>query len=145
MPQADQLTKAQGDFTVETASVQMGQAELDDYVKGSVLSIADHPTAILSFKAIVGDNLELQLGRITTAEVKATLTMLNKTSPVTAVTQFEPFIDQDGALRLNVSTQFTAYDLSGNYSLEGPDGPVEANNQLLFIANFVMEPAGKEK
>ena len=88
----------------------------------------------------MGDNLELQLGRITTAEVKATLTMMEKTSPVNAVTQFEPFIDQDGALRLSVSTQFTAYDLSGNYDIEGPDGPAEANNQLLFIANFIMKP-----
>lgn len=141
----DDLKKAKGSFEVETASLKMGQAELDEYVLGSVLNISEHPTAQLDFQTIVGDQLDLQLGRITTAEVKATLTMVNKSSPVTAVTQFEPFLTQDGELRLNVSTQFTAYNLTGNYNIEGPDGPAKANNQLLFIANFIMRPASGGK
>ncbi len=29
----------------------------------------------------------------------------------------------------------------GYYEIEGPDGPAEANNRLLFQANFLMRPA----
>lgn len=140
LPQASQLQGMQGTFIVDVNSLQMGQKDLDGYVKGSLLMVSDHPKATLTFKRIVGDDLQLQLGRLTTAQIEAELTLLGKSSTIIATTQLEPILNPEGELRLQVNTQFTAYDLTGNYNIHGPDGPAEANNQLLFQANFWARP-----
>ena len=122
----------------------MGQAELDSYVKGSLLLVEEHPKATLTFQRILGDDLNLQLGRLTIAQVEAELSILGRTSTILANTEFEPLINDKGELQLQISTRFTANDLLGNYKIEGPDGPAEANNQLLFQANFLVRPSTKD-
>lgn len=143
LPNKQTLVDATGSFVVEVNSLQMGQAELDSYVKGTLLLVNQHPKATLTFKKVLGDDLNLQLGRLTLAQVEAELELLGKSSTVLANTSFEPIINAEGRVLLQVNTQFTAKDLLGNYNIEGPDGPAEANNQLLFQANFLMQPAGE--
>lgn len=143
LPNNQSLAAAKGSFIVDVHSLQMGEADLDNYVKSTVLMVNQHPKATLTFKKIVGDDLNLQLGRLTVAQVEAQLELLGKSSTVLANTSFEPIISADGVLLLQVQTQFTAQDLLGNYDIEGPDGPAEANNQLLFQANFLMQSAGE--
>lgn len=134
---------AQGRFVVDVNSLQMGQAELDSYVKGSLLLVNSHPEATLIFKKVIGNDLNLQLGRLTIVQIEAELQLLGKTSQVIAQTELEPFINEEGDLLMNISTQFTLEDLLGNFEIEGPDGPKEANNKLIMQANFLVRPSSQ--
>ena len=136
------LESAKGHFVVDVASIEMGESELTQAVTESMLYVDKYPTATLTFKKLSGDNLDLALGSITTAIVEADLTMLDKTAPIAATAQFEPFLDENGALRVHIYAQFSINDLKGNYTVAGPDGPAEANNKMLFRVNLLMK--GKE-
>ncbi|MBL4650351.1 MAG: YceI family protein [Aureispira sp.] len=136
------LEAAIGEFIVEVASIEMGESELTQAVTESMLYVDKYPTATLAFKKIIGDDLKLTLGSITAAIVEADLTMLDKTAPIVATAQFEPFLDENGALRLHIYAQFSINDLKGNYTVAGPDGPAEANNKMLFRVSLLMK--GKE-
>lgn len=136
------LDAAMGEFVVEVASIDMGEDELTEAVIESMLYVDKHPTASLKFKKIVGDDLKLSLGKITSAIVEADLKMLDQTAPITATAQFEPFLDENGALRLHIYAQFSVNDLKGSYTVAGPDGPEEANNKMLFRVSLLMK--GKE-
>lgn len=137
--QAQSLESAKGEFVVDVASIEMGESELTQAVLESMLYAKKYPNATLVFKKIIGENLKLTLGTITTARVEGDLTMLEKTAPIVASAQFEPFLDENGALRLHIYTQFTINDLKGNYTVAGPDGPAEANNKMLFSASLLMK------
>ncbi len=93
---ATTLAAAQGQFVVNVSSLQMGEAEFDSYVKGTVLMVGQNPKATLTFQEVLGDDLNLQLGRLTTVQVKGKLTLLGKSSEVVASTQFEPLINKEG-------------------------------------------------
>jgi polyisoprenoid-binding protein YceI len=142
LAKAQDLEAAIGEFVVEVASIEMGESELTQAVTESMLYVDKYPTATLAFKKIIGDNLKLTLGSITAAIVEADLTMLDKTAPIVATVQFEPFLDENGALRLHIYAQFSINDLKGSYTVSGPDGPAEANNKMLFRVNLLMK--GKE-
>jgi hypothetical protein len=131
-----------GEFVVDVASIDMGEDELTQAVTESMLYVDKYPTATLTFKKIIGDDLKLSLGSITTAIVEADLKMLDKTAPIVATTDFEPFLDENGALRLHIYAQFSVNDLKGSYTVAGPDGPAEAKNKMLFRVSLLMK--GKE-
>lgn len=136
------LETAIGKFVVKVASIDMGEDELTEAVTESMLYVDKHPTATLVFKKVIGDHLNLSLGRVTTATIEANLTILGKTAPVLATAQFEPILDENGALRLQIYAQFSIDNLKGSYTVAGPDGPAEANNKMLFRVNLLMK--GKE-
>lgn len=136
------LEAAMGEFVVDVASIDMGEDELTQAVTESMLYVDKHPEASLRFKKIAGDNLKLNLGSITTAIVEADLTMLDKTAPIVATAQFEPFLDENGALRLHIYAQFSVNKLKENYTVTGPDGPAEANNKMLFRVSLLMKGKG---
>jgi hypothetical protein len=133
------LEAATGKFVVDVASIEMGESELTQAVTESMLYVNKYPTATLVFKKITGDNLKLALGSITTAIVEADLTLLDKTAPISATAQFEPFLDENGAFRVHIYAQFSVNDLKGNYTVAGPDGPAEANNKMLFRLSLLMK------
>lgn len=133
------LEAATGEFIVDVASIEMGESELTQAVTESMLYVDKYPTAALVFKKISGDNLKLTLGSISTAIVEADLKMLDKTAPITATAEFEPFLDENGALRLHIYAQFSINDLKGNYTVAGPDGPADANNKMLFRVSLLMK------
>lgn len=136
------LETATGKFVVDVASIDMGEGDLTQAVTESMLYVDKYPNATLVFKKISGDDLKLSLGSITTAIVEADLTMLDKTASITTTAQFEPFLDENGALRLHIYAQFSVNDLEGSYTVAGPDGPADAKNKLLFRINVLMK--GKE-
>ncbi|WMX12515.1 YceI family protein [Aureispira sp. CCB-E] len=139
LEQSQNLKAATGQFTVNVASIEMGESDLTQAVTESMLYVDKYPTAQLVFKSIDGEQLQLALGNITTAKIEVALTLLEKTAPVTATAQFEPFLDENGDLRLHVYTQFAINDLKGSYTVSGPDGPADANNKMLFRASFIMK------
>jgi hypothetical protein len=136
------LEAAIGEFVVDVASIDMGENELTQAVTESILSVDKYPNATLVFKKIIGDNLKLTLGSITTAIIEADLNILDKTASISATAQFEPFLDENGALRLHIYAQFSVNDLKGSYSVAGPDGPADAKNKMLFRVSLLMK--GKE-
>jgi hypothetical protein len=117
----------------------MGVASLNNAVKETMLLVKKYPAATLVFRKIFSDDLKLAIGKITHADIEADLTIVHKTGTVMATTQFEPFLNEQGALMLLVSTQFLAEDLTGSYQISGPDGPSDSNNKMYFNANFKMK------
>ena len=137
------IENATGTFVVDVSSLEMGESSLNSSVKKSMLYVDKHPSAILKFTEITSKDFSLDLGKITRADIKATLTMVGQTSNVVATSQFEPYLDDTGELLLHVTTQFVVKDLVGSHGVDGPDGPEEANNTLYFNANFLMKAATK--
>jgi len=135
------IKKAKGTFIVDVSSLEMGESSLNSSVKKGMLYVDKHPTATLEFVEINSKDFGLAIGKITRADIKARLSMVGKTSNVVATSQFEPYLDDDGALVLHVTTQFVVQDLVGSHGVDGPDGPEEANNTLYFNANFLMKAA----
>lgn len=144
LDQQQNLAAATGEFEVAVSSIEMGESMLTQAVKESMLYVDKYPKATLVFKRIIGDQLDLKLGQITQAQVEATLTMLEKSSTITATAQFEPILDDAGELVLFVNTKFSVQQLSDIYGVDGPDGPKEAKNTLIFNANFLMKAAAKK-
>lgn len=135
------IKNAAGTFVVDVSSLEMGESSLNSSVKKSMLYVDKHPTATLKFTEISSKDFELALGKITRADIKATLTMVGQTSNVVATSQFEPYLDDNGELVLHITTQFVVKDLVGSHGVDGPDGPEDANNTLYFNANFLMKAA----
>jgi len=135
------LENASGKFIVEVKSLEMGDGSLNHSVKESMLFVDEFPNAQLEFSKIVSEDFKLKLGKITQVNIEAQLTMLAKSDFVAATAQFEPFLNDKGELLLQVTTQFILPDLTGSYKIDGPDGPKEASNTMLFNANFLMKPA----
>lgn len=136
---AASMENATGSFEVDVRSLEMGEASLNNAVKESILLIDEYPTAQLIFNKIQSKDFKLALGRITQTQIEAQLTLLNQTSLVAATAQFEPFLNDQGDLVLFVSTQFSINDLKGAYKIDGPDGPSDAKNKMLFNASFIMK------
>lgn len=135
------LENAMAEFVVDVNFLEMGVSSLNDAVKKSMLFVDRFPTAKLEFKSISSKDFQLQLGKMTPAEIKADLTIVDKTGTISANAYFEPFLNDAGELFLQVTTQFVAEDLTGTFHIEGPDGPAEANNKMYFNATFLMKPA----
>ena len=133
------LESSTGKFVVDVNSLEMGVSSLNSAVKQSMLFIDKYPNAQLVFKKIQSKDFTLELGKITRVQIEADLTIVDKTGSVLATSQFEPFLNDKGELLLHVTTQFVAEDLTGIYQIDGPDGPDEANNKMLFNANFLMK------
>jgi hypothetical protein len=134
----NQLQNMQGSFEVQVTSVDMGEESLSSAVKSSMLYTDKYPTASLIFESVDNLDQKLQLGKISNCQVKAKLTIMNKTHRLTAMSSFEPLLDDAGLPFLVVSTAFEINDLTGMYDIIGPDGPETSNNRLLFRANFRM-------
>lgn len=140
LPVNNSFEAAEATFEVRVQSLTMGLVSLEKAVKEKMLHLADFPAATLRFNKILGDELDLGLGKIAKAKVKATLTIMDKNVAVEANTQVEPFVSDTGEPRLYIQTSFEIADLEGSLGIDGPEGPTESKNRMIFSANFVMKP-----
>jgi len=132
------LEEAKGKFVVETSSVDMGLEGLTHSVKESMLETTKYPKATLLFEKVsVGE--ELVVGQITQATVTADFEMHGHHSKVVANAQFEPFLNQAGKVRLLVQARFAINQLAA-FGIDGPEGPEDKRNTVVFNAQLVMQP-----
>jgi len=128
-----------GLFEVETESVTMGDAGLDEKVHYKYIKTKAFPRSSFRFDAVTLAE-DLRIGEAIQAEVMGTFVMMGKEAPVKVMASFEPILIENGALRLAVSTSFRL-NLKGDFGIDGPDGPKEASNFMDFYMNFLMAPS----
>lgn len=129
----------QGNFVVDVNSLDMGDPSLNHSVLDNMLLADQFPAANLRFIKVNSESPELEIGKITQATIKAELTLMDKIGVVEANAQFEPIIEDGNLVSLWINTRFTTEDLKGIYSIDGPDGPKDSNNRIIFKANFILK------
>lgn len=132
------LTKSTASFSVGMETLTMGDPGLDEHV-ADMLAIADHPRASFTFKTVEAlDQPKVNFGALSQINVQGTLEMMGIKVPLSVIAQIEPIITEDGQARLQVYASFNLR-LKDNFDLEGPDGPDEAKDTLVFVLNFLLK------
>ena len=133
------LDSANGNIEVDTrTAITMGDPLLDEAIQGSMLlSTKNFPTAKFVVESITGEGLPLAYGRLSPAAVSGMFTLKGKKIPLSAKTEFEPVIGEDGKPRLLIRGAFKI-DLR-IFNIEGADGPAPAKHILLFDLNFILK------
>ena len=125
------LAAATGHFEVETASVSMGEPDLDKTIHGPLmLDAKKHPVSRFEITAVSGET-GLGFGRVSNVMLRGTFTMRGRSVPLDVRATFEPVIGEDGGPRL-VFTADWQLRLRDAFGIFGPDGPSPANDTLLF-------------
>ena len=133
------LNSAEGFIEIDTrTAITMGDPVLDEAIGGSLLLYTKNfPTAGFVVENITGDGLPLAYGRLSPAAVTGIFTLKGKKIPLSANTEFEPVIGEDGKPRLLIRGAFKI-DLRV-FNIEGADGPAPARHMLLLDLNFILK------
>lgn len=134
---------ATGKFVVNIADVTMGAEDFDHEVQFKMLKRKLFPTAQFEFVEVVGSSRPLKLGKTASLVMKGEFTLLGITTPIEVDTQMEPFIDNNGKVKLTVNCTF-ALPLMEKFGVKGPDGPSPAKDNLQFYLQFNMVADGKK-
>ncbi len=134
---------ARGEIRVETTSVTMGQKELDQFIRSSmVLNAAQFPLAAFTISSGEDTGEPLAFGRLSQVAYGGNFSLKGKIMPLKTAVQIEPVITEKGEKRLLMQGNFQM-DLKA-FDIQGPDGPAPANHMLLFDVNFVLRPVDSE-
>lgn len=130
------LAGARGWAEVETSTVTMGDSILDAAIRGKMLRVASFPTSRFEIERVNGP--PLAFGRTSPVVVAGDFRMLGITLPVEVRGQVEPIIGADGLprLKINATYRIPLWDI---FRIEGPEGPDEARNTLVFHLDFLMK------
>jgi hypothetical protein len=119
-------------------TLTMGDPGLDEHV-ADMLTITDHPRASFIFKSVEAlDQPKINFGSLSQFNVQGTLELMGIKVPLGVIAQIEPIITEDGQARLQVYASFNLR-LKDNFNIEGPDGPDEAKDTLVFVLNFLLK------
>ncbi len=135
-----QIEEAQlkgGAFEVEVNSLTMGMDDLDHKVLKKYLKAQKFPTAKLQIMEVLPHE-QLMWGSAQSIQVDGELELMRKKRPVQIQVSLLPFYSENGQEQLLVEAQFST-NITQNFGIEGPDGPKEAQEQMLFTAYFLMK------
>lgn len=137
------LADASGQFTVKTASLTMGEEDLDVHIHDSLLKVAKHPTATFRFDKVQSPLAKIAFGQVTPTTLVGKFTLMGKAIDLTAPASIEPYLDDDGNVRLLVEATWQL-GIKDVWGLEGPPGPKSARNTMQFRAAFVLRGDERE-
>ncbi|MDX2502549.1 MAG: YceI family protein [Deltaproteobacteria bacterium] len=124
-----------------TTAITMGQATLDEAIRGSMLLYArKFPTAGFVLNNIGSDQQPIAYGKLTPAFATGTFTLKGKSAPLGIKLELEPIIAEDGKPRLLIRGGFKIDLLF--FNIEGADGPAPANHTVLLDLNFILKGKG---
>lgn len=133
------LSGVTGRFDADPSSITMGEPDLDDALQGaSYLHVQEYPTAFFEITKTAGEGTPLVYGMAAEADVNGTFTMKGVSIPLSFKATFEPLLGTKPSPNLEMKGVFTI-PLSP-FSIEGPDGPTQAANQLNFSFKFLLHP-----
>ena len=125
------LSDLKGWFEADSKSVTMGEAELDHSIRGAAfLHISKHPTVRFD----IDSSSDIEPSTVT---VNGNLQMKEIVLPLEAELVFESKPGSDGNETLALRGTFTL-PLTP-FNMEGPDGPADAKDKLLFDLNLSYE------
>jgi polyisoprenoid-binding protein YceI len=134
------LSGSRGWFEADPASVTMGESDLDDALRGtSYLDVKRFPASRFTIRSVSCDGMAIQFGTGTRAALEGTFEMKGVSIPLALTAEFEPRESVEGETRLVMDGTFTIP--LEPFDLEGPDGPPEASQSLMFALRFVHVPA----
>lgn len=139
LPEDIQKGQPQGYISVGTASITMGEPDLDKVLQGSVfLNTEKYPDARFDISSADGDRGSFGYGKLSTGSVQGTFTLKGKTIVLVLPIEIEPVLNEDMMPRLLVKGSFEI-NLT-DFAIEGADGPEPFRHMLLFDLNLVMKP-----
>jgi polyisoprenoid-binding protein YceI len=124
-----------GNFEVNTASLTMGIADFDEKIHDKYIKIKRYPTAMFSFS---GQQIPLQMGKTSDANIVGDFTLMGKKIPVTMQTQLTPSKNDKGITVIVVQAAFNL-NITDDFNIKGPDGPDPAKKNMEFFMNFCCE------
>ncbi len=142
----DQLDadSATGAFHVAVDTVTMGESDLDAHIRSSgMLDAAGHPTSTFRFEQVNAEPGPIAFGLIKPITLTGTFTMKGMAIPLEVPGQLEAFIGEDVRPRLLLTATWRI-PIANPFGLEGPEGPDEAKDHLIFNANITLKPEGLE-
>lgn len=134
------LKGAHGKLIVDTSSVTLGVADLDQIVKSVVmLDVKHHPEATFTFGKVLSQEGALEFGRQTRTTIEGTFEMKGESTSIELSALWEPIIHRTGEARLLVDGAFSIRLLEP-FGIKGPDGPSPERDTLLFHFALELEP-----
>ena len=139
LPENRMVGGAEGFIEIDTrGTITMGDPRLDEAIQGSmILYSKKFSAARFDIEKISGDGQPIAYGRLSPAVVAGKFSLKGKSVPLTATTEIEPILGEDGKPRLLVGGAFKI-DLR-TFNIEGADGPAPARHMLLFDLNFILK------
>jgi hypothetical protein len=133
------VESAEGFVEIDTrGTITMGDPLLDEAIQGSmILYSKKFPAARFDIEKISGDGQPIAYGRLSPAVVGGKFSLKGKSVPLTAITEIEPVMTEDGQPRLLVRGAFKI-DLR-TFDIEGADGPTPARHTLVLDLNFILK------
>ncbi|UCD81684.1 MAG: YceI family protein [Desulfobacterales bacterium] len=138
LPENLKVNGATGFIEIDTrTAITMGEPRLDEAIRGSMMLYSKKfPTARFTVEKISGDDRPVAYGRLSPAAVFGKFSLKGKTIPLTAVTEVEPVMGEDGKPLLLARGTFEI-DLR-TFDIEGADGPAPARHILHFDLNLIF-------
>jgi polyisoprenoid-binding protein YceI len=133
------VESAEGFVEIDTqGTITMGDPLLDEAIQGSmILYSKKFPAARFDIEKISGDGQPIAYGRLSPAVVGGKFSLKGKSVPLTAITEIEPVMTEDGQPRLLVRGAFKI-DLR-TFDIEGADGPTPARHTLVLDLNYILK------
>jgi len=134
----------EGRFSVSTATVTMGEPDLDYWIHGSqVLQVSKYPDA--SFEIVSGILIgAIEWGKPTPIGVQARFSMRGHELEVIATGSLLPRFDRLGEPELFLEGRFTI-PLAFPFEIQGPDGPEESRDLLQIEVAVLLVPIQMEE
>lgn len=134
------LAALDGWIEADAASVTMGDAMLDDAIHSKMLHADEHPAARFEITEVDADRAPLAFGQPFPLVARGVFQMAGREIPLRVRGQIEPVVGADGAPRLRVEATWNLR-LRDPFGIEGPDGPTDARDTLVFHFAALLRPA----
>lgn len=129
-----------GAVYVHVESVTMGEADLDNTLKGSLfLDMKSFPTSHFTLEKTRAAGDVLEFGRLFLVTLSGSFQLKDKTVPLSLPVEMEAVLDSRERPRILIRGTFTI-NLK-DYGIEGATGPAPQKHTLLIDLNLAMIPA----
>ena len=132
-----------GTIRADPASVTMGEADLDEAIRDTMLRVDEHPGAWFDVESVETDFDRPRFGQVAAATLVGTFHMTGRTVSLRVPTSLEAYVGDDGRPRLSVDGRWELR-LGEPFGLTGPPGEAPANDTLVFTCHLVFAPAAAE-
>lgn len=137
-PDSKKISGMTGEIFVDTFSIIMGEADLDETIKSSLfLDSVTYPNASFKIKTAEG-NGSLEFGQLIIVNIQGDFQLKGKVVPLSLPLTCEVVIDERGEPALIITGSFSI-DLR-DFDIEGATGPEPEKYTLLFDLNLFLSP-----
>ncbi len=134
------LMGIRGRFVADSASVTMGEPDLDQAIHATMLEVEVYPEAFFEIDSVETEFEQPAFGVVAAAVLHGRFTMKDQTIPLSVPVSIEAFLGDDGEPRLSIDGRWQVR-LLDPFGIDGPPGDAPANDTLIYTCYLVFEPA----